>query len=146
MLPFPSAGDLQDIGIKLQPPTLQADSLPSVKAKLKNNKKNLYHTKTKPPTYLCHVKQRTGIKIHDIAHKQRVFYGWFQQQWEIWHDSVPAFKTQQKKLPASLQDAGRGDSSRLPLVKHSVCYSASHFSFFLFPVYSFYSQLTTICI
>ena len=97
MLPFPSAGDLQDIGIKLQPPTLQADSLPSVKAKLKNNKKNLYHTKTKPPTYLCHVKQRTGIKIHDIAHKQRVFYGWFQQQWEIWHDSVPAFKTQEQK-------------------------------------------------
>ena len=102
MLPFPSAGDLQEVGIKLQPPTLQADSLPSVKAKLKNNKKNLYHTKTKPPTYLCHVKQRTGIKIHDIAHKQRVFYGWFQQQWEIWHDSVPAFKTQERKTACLL--------------------------------------------
>ena len=39
-------------------------------------------------------------------------------------------KHNSKKLPASLQDAGRGDSSGLPLVKHSVCYFASHFSYF----------------
>ena len=67
------------------------------KSKTKKQEKNLYDTETKPPTYLCHVKQRTGIKIHDTAHRQRVVYGWFQQQWEIRHDSVPAFKTQERK-------------------------------------------------
>ena len=48
---------------------------------------------------LCHVKQRTDIKIRDNAQRQRVFYEWFQQQGEIRHNSVPAFKTQQQKTP-----------------------------------------------
>ena len=69
------------------------------KSKTKKQQKSLYHTKTKPPTYLCHVKQRTDIKIRDNAQRQRVFYAWFQQQWEIWHNSVPAFKTQEQKTP-----------------------------------------------
>ena len=47
-------------------------------------------------------------------------------------------KYNSKKLSASLQDAGQGDGSGLPLVKHSFCYFVSHFSFF-------YSQLITIC-
>ena len=51
-LPFPSPGDLPDLGIKPESPALQEDSLPPVKAKLKNNKKNLYYTKTKPTYFM----------------------------------------------------------------------------------------------
>ena len=97
-LPFPSPGDLPDLGIKPESPTLQEDSLPPVKAKLKSNKK-ICTTLKQNQLILCHVKQRTDIKVSDNAQRQCVFYGWFQQQWEIWHNSVPAFKTQQQKTP-----------------------------------------------
>ena len=93
-LPFPSPGDLLDLGIKPESPALQEDSLPPVKAKLKNNKK-ICTTLKQNQLILCHVQQRTDIKIRDNAQRQRVFYAWFQQQWEIRHNSVPAFKTQQ---------------------------------------------------
>ena len=59
---------------------------------------------------LCHVKQRTDFKIRDNASSQQVFYERFQQWWEIWHDSVPAFKTQQQKtlcLPTRCRSRGR---------------------------------------
>ena len=68
-----------------------------VEAKLKNNKKISTTLKQNHHLILCHVKPRTDIKIHDNAHRWRVFYGLFQQQREIWHDWVPAFKTQQQK-------------------------------------------------
>ena len=97
-MPFPSPGDLPDLGIKPESPTLQEDSLPPVKAKLKSNKK-ICTTLKQNQLILCHVKQRTDIKVSDNAQRQCVFYGWFQQQWEIWHNSVPAFKTQQQKTP-----------------------------------------------
>ena len=97
-LPFPSPGDLPDLGIKPESPALQEDSLPPVKAKLKNNKK-ICTTLKQNQLILCHVQQRTDIKIRDNVQRQRVFYAWFQQQWEIWHNSVPAFKTQEQKTP-----------------------------------------------
>ena len=69
-LPFPSPGDLPDLRIRVQrceSPALQADSLSSVKAKLKNNKKISTTLKQNHQLILCHVRQRTDIKICDNA-------------------------------------------------------------------------------
>ena len=66
-LPFPSPGDLPDLGIKPESPALQEDSLPPVKAKLKNNKKISTTLKQNHHLILCHVKPRTDIKIRDNA-------------------------------------------------------------------------------
>ena len=67
------------------------------KSKTKKQQKISTTLKQNHQLILCHVKPRTDIKIHDNAHRWRVFYGLFQQQREIWHDWVPAFKTQQQK-------------------------------------------------
>ena len=45
-LPFPSPGDLPDPGIKPGPPTLQADSLPSIEETYPNKIKAIYDKHT----------------------------------------------------------------------------------------------------
>ena len=128
-LPLSFPVDLPDLGIKPESPALQADS-----------KKNLCHTQTKPPTYFMSCKAKDWHKDMWQCHVGSVSsMGGFSSSGKYGTVEFQLLKHNSIKTACLLQEAGWGDSSGLPLVKHSVCYFVSHFSFL-------YSQLVTICI